>query len=228
MTDSKRDCAACGHAIDASARTCPYCGADPETGEKLDTRSVVETHFPPRGELTTAQRIGRAIREQQALAVGILILVVFLLVGAAHQMAVRRSATGDRSAPAVPLTDLADLNDASQTERAPLPELDFSWTGRPETMEVFLIEPGAVPPPAAAEAASGSAPRTASAVPRPAPRPPRQTPAPGPRTSPPADPGPQTNEPVTPSSDPQQQQDAPPPDAADPPPAPADPPPPRF
>ncbi len=146
MTD-KKQCAACGHEIDAGARICPYCAGDPETGRRVDPATLLQTHFPMRDTAPKA-RIAEFLRERQGLVVGGLIIVVFLLVGAAHQMVVRRNQALESSAPAVPLTDLADLNQPAAEKQLPIPDLEFTWTGRPETMEVLLVEPGAAAPPA--------------------------------------------------------------------------------
>ena len=41
---SESVCTACGHHIDPSARLCPYCGADPRTGEKVIDTFYVTDH----------------------------------------------------------------------------------------------------------------------------------------------------------------------------------------
>ena len=38
MSDPKTQCVACQHEIDASAKLCPFCGANPVTGEKFPRR----------------------------------------------------------------------------------------------------------------------------------------------------------------------------------------------
>lgn len=143
-----KKCVACGHGIDPDARLCPYCGADPVTGEKFDPTPIVKSHFPDRRELSAGERVVQALRERQGIVVAAVIILVFLAVGAAHQYVTRRAAAFQPDTPPVPLTDIADLADEQRSgEPAPLPEVGFQWTGRPEVMKVMLVEPGAVAPP---------------------------------------------------------------------------------
>jgi hypothetical protein len=151
MTETK-ECAACGHEIDAAARICPYCAGDPETGRRVDPAPILQSHFPMKDTAPKA-RVVEFLRERQGLVVAAVIIGVFLLVGAAHQMVTRRNLALESSAPAVPLTDLADLNQPPEEKQLPIPDLEFRWTGRAETMDVLLVEPGAVAPPAPAPAA---------------------------------------------------------------------------
>lgn len=167
MATDRKDCVACKHAIDAAARICPYCGADPESGTKVDTRPIVEAHFPPRGEMTRLQRLLEYFRERQALVVVAVIVTVYILLGAAHQMVARRNADLEATAPAVPLTELADLNDPAPEPQLPIPELDFGYQGNPQTMGVMLIEPGAVAPPPDPAQTTTAAPRTSPPPPPP-------------------------------------------------------------
>src|ERR1044072_840579 len=54
MRMSKAVCAACQHKIDQTAKLCPYCGANPVTGERvLDTQAILEEVFHPRQISTT-------------------------------------------------------------------------------------------------------------------------------------------------------------------------------
>lgn len=158
MAIETKSCVACTREIDSAARLCPYCGADPESGQKVDTRPIVEAHFPPRGEMTGFQRMLEYFRERQALVVVVVIVTVYLLLGAAHQMVARRNAALEATAPAVPLTELTDLNDPGpEAQQLPIPELEFEYVGNPRTMTVMLIEPGAVaPPPDPAETQTAS------------------------------------------------------------------------
>lgn len=166
MTEQKA-CVACGHEIDAAARLCPYCGADPETGKRFDPKPILERHFPAR-DLSRSTRAREFFRERQALVVTGIIIGVFLLIGAAHQFASRRAASADPNVPPVPLAELASLNDEAEREELPIPELEFSWTGRPESMKVMLIEPGAVPPPPEEQAKVLAPPRRPAPQPAPA------------------------------------------------------------
>lgn len=168
MATDTKNCVACSHAIDAAARICPYCGADPESGKKVDTRPIVEAHFPPRGEMTRGQRLLEYFRERQALVVVAVIVTVYLLLGAAHQMVARRNAALEATAPAVPLTELTDLNDPGrQADQLPIPDLEFDYVGNPRTMDVMLIEPGAVAPPPDPAQTQTASPGPAQGPPRP-------------------------------------------------------------
>jgi hypothetical protein len=173
MTELK-ECVACRHEIDAAARICPYCGGDPVTGRRFDSAPILQSHFPMRDTAPRA-RVAEFMRERQGLVVAGIIVTIVLLVGAAHQMITRRNQALESAAPAVPLTDLADLNQPTEDQKEiPLPDLEFTWTGQPETMEVLLVEPGAVAPaqPVAptgaagpgAQAAPGSQPPTGPAA----------------------------------------------------------------
>ena len=191
MTD-KKECVACRHEIDAAARICPYCGADPESGRRFDPGPLLQRHFPMKDPAPRA-RVSEFLRQRQGLVVSAVIVLVFLLVGAAHQMVTRRNLALESSAPAVPLTDLADLNQATQQKDLPIPELEFSWTGNPETMDVLLVEPGAVAPAPSPDATStaGPAPQAAPGVPTAAAQQPGRTPQPlGPRRPQPVQAGP--------------------------------------
>jgi hypothetical protein len=87
----KTECRSCGHRIDASARLCPFCGADPDTGRKVDTAPILEKHFPRRAELPAKERAADFLRARQGLVVTIFILVAGLLAIALHQMVTRRT-----------------------------------------------------------------------------------------------------------------------------------------
>ncbi|HEU5162419.1 MAG TPA: zinc ribbon domain-containing protein [Thermoanaerobaculia bacterium] len=186
MTD-KKECVACRHEIDAAARICPYCGADPGSGRRFDPAPILQSHFPMKDPAPRA-RVLEFLRERQGLVVSAIVVILFLLIGAAHQMITRRNLALESSAPAVPLTDLADLNQAGQDQKElPIPELQFAWTGNPETMDVFLIEPGAVAPPPSPEATTttaGPATTPPQRAPAAAAQGPRRTPPPGPARPP--------------------------------------------
>ena len=53
---TEKNCAACNHAIDAAAKLCPYCGADPATGERVDTQAILQEVFNTR-ELSTSESV---------------------------------------------------------------------------------------------------------------------------------------------------------------------------
>ncbi|HUP65783.1 MAG TPA: zinc ribbon domain-containing protein [Thermoanaerobaculia bacterium] len=147
MTETdKKECRACRHEIDATAKLCPYCGADPETAERFDATPLLRKHFPMK-DGSGRERALEFLRERQALVVTAVVIGVFFVLGLAHQYIVRWNAAAEARMPAVPLTELADLNEGGAQEELPIPELEFEYIGRPETMGVWLIEPGAVAPP---------------------------------------------------------------------------------
>jgi hypothetical protein len=145
---SKAVCAACRHEIDDAARICPYCGADPRTGKKaVDTQAILEEVFHPR-HVTTTESVMEFARQRQGVVIALGVVGLVLLLAAFHQFVMRRNATAVSDAAAVPLTDVADLsNQADETQKIPMPELQFQYDGNPKTMHTFIVEPGAVAPP---------------------------------------------------------------------------------
>jgi len=141
-------CVACRHEIDAAARLCPYCGADPRTGEKVDTQAVMQEVFQPR-KISAAEGLLEYARQRQGLVIAVAILLGFLILGGLHQFISRRNQTAVSDADAVPLTDVADLNNQPEdtTKPIPMPEMQLQYDGHPETMRNLVVEPGAVPPP---------------------------------------------------------------------------------
>ena len=51
MEMTEQTCRSCGHTIDGAAKLCPFCGADPATGEKVDVTPLVQEHFPPKARV---------------------------------------------------------------------------------------------------------------------------------------------------------------------------------
>ena len=140
-------CVACRHEIDAAARLCPYCGADPRTGEKVDTQAVMQEVFQPR-KISATEGLLEYARQRQGVVIAAAVLLGFLVLGGLHQLISRRNqALSD--ATAVPLTDVADLNNQPEetTKPIPMPEMQLQYDGHPETMRNLVVEPGAVPPP---------------------------------------------------------------------------------
>jgi hypothetical protein len=145
---SKVACAACGHQIDAAARLCPYCSADPRSGEKVvDTESVMQEVFRPR-EVSTSESVIEYARQRQGLVIAVAVMVIFLGLALLHQFVTRRSEAAAAASPAVPLTEISDLsNQPSSDAEVPLPDLDFQYQGQPKRMQTFIVEQGAVAPP---------------------------------------------------------------------------------
>ncbi len=144
----KSSCVSCGHSIDASAKLCPYCGADPKTGEKQDPTPLVQSHFPPRESMPAHESFLEFIRARQSIVVALVIVGVLLIAVAMHQMIIRRNLNVVSDVPAIPLTEVADLsNQPAATEELPMPELEFETDGVVRNVRTLLLEPGAVPPP---------------------------------------------------------------------------------
>ena len=199
---SKVVCAACRHEIDAAARLCPYCGADPHSGEKpVDTQAILQEVFQPR-RVSATEGVLEFARQRQGVVIAIAILVGLLLLAGVHQLIVRRNANAVSDASAVPLTEVTDLSEQpDETKQLSMPELQFQYDGHPQTMSTFVVEPGAVAPPhdvidqligqqqsrraRAAAAAASTAP--------PAPQPSQAPQVEGPPVSPPPPPQPPTS-----------------------------------
>jgi hypothetical protein len=174
MSD-RTTCAACQRAIDASAKLCPYCGANPATGERLDTEAILQEVFKPR-EMTTSASVLEYARQRQGAVIAIAAFMVLLIMGVLHQFATMRNASAVSDAPAVPLSELTDVtNKPDETTPAPLPPLNFQYDGQPRTMRTYITEPGATTPPeilaeqqaaaqAKAAAAAAAKPQQAAAV----------------------------------------------------------------
>ncbi len=148
MTMSSGVCAACKRSIDAAAKLCPYCGADPASGERIDTQAIMQEVFRPK-TVTRSESVMEYARQRQGVVIGVSVVVVFLLLALLHQFVTARNQDAVSEAPAVPLTEIADV--AKQTADATpvhLPDLDFQYEGRAQTMRTFIAEPGAIAPPA--------------------------------------------------------------------------------
>lgn len=145
---SKGVCAACDRNIDDAAKVCPYCGADPRTGQKLvDNDAMMQEVFRPR-EISTAESVLEYARQRQGVVVGVTAIVVFGVLAALHWFVTTRNLSAVSAAPPVSLTEVADLsNQPKESTDITMPELTFQYDGRPQAMRTFIIEPGAVTPP---------------------------------------------------------------------------------
>ena len=152
----KIECRACGHSVDKQARICPYCAANPHTGEAERSRPPIEQLIQPKEQLSFFERASTTIRSRSGsfLAASI-ILGVTLLIIASTVVNERQRAVAD--VPPVPLTEVTDLSSTRErdTEELELPELDFQYDGNPASMETFILEEGAVAPPQEAEEGTG-------------------------------------------------------------------------
>jgi hypothetical protein len=143
---SRSTCAACRRTIDASAKLCPYCGADPASGERLDTQAVLQEVFRPR-ELTTSQTVMEYARQRQGIVIAMSVFAGLLILGALHQWATMRNAEAVSDSPAVPLSEITELTSkAEETRPVPMPALDFQYDGKPQAMRTYIVESGAVKP----------------------------------------------------------------------------------
>jgi hypothetical protein len=157
-------CAACRRSIDAAAKVCPYCGADTATGERIDTQAMLQEIFRPK-DMTTSETVMEYARQRQGIVIGVSVAVVFLLLALLHQFVTARNDSAVSDAPAVPLTEIADVSNlAADSTQTPLPPLDFQYEGRPQAMRTFIAEPGAIAP-------APPAPATTTAPQPPAPTP---------------------------------------------------------
>jgi hypothetical protein len=145
---SKAVCAACRREIDGAARLCPYCGADPTSGEKpVDTQAILQEAFQPR-RVSAAEGVLEYARQRQGVVIAIGILVGLLLLAGVHQFIVRRNASAVSDASAVPLTELTDLStQPEETKQLSMPDLKFQYDGHPQTMSTYVVEQGSVAPP---------------------------------------------------------------------------------
>jgi hypothetical protein len=161
-------CAACNRTIDASAKLCPYCGANPSTGERLDTQALLQEVFRPR-EMTTSDSVMEYARQRQGIVVAVSLIVGFLIIVGVHQFITRRNANVATDLPAVPLTELTDVTKRnSETTPVAMPKLDFQYTGTPKRMRTYVVERGATTPPEVLAAQQAAAAATATAPPAPA------------------------------------------------------------
>src|SRR5215210_6932455 len=101
-------CAACKRSIDAAAKLCPYCGADPVTGERIDTQAILQEVFRPKS-LTRSESVLEYARQRQGVVIGISVAAVLLLLLLLHQFVTVRNDNAVSDAPAVPLTEVADV-----------------------------------------------------------------------------------------------------------------------
>jgi hypothetical protein len=132
---------------------------------------MLQEVFRPK-EMTTSESVIEYARHRQGIVLVVSLLVAFLLLAGLHQFVNMRNAQNVTNATAVPLTELADLqNQADETKPMPMPALDFQYEGRPQVMRTFIVERGAATPPevvaAQQAAAAEAAAKKAAAMPAP-------------------------------------------------------------
>jgi hypothetical protein len=169
---SSSACAACQRTIDASAKLCPYCGANPQTGERIDTQAILQEVFRPR-DVTTSETVIEYARQRQGVVIAVSAFIAFLLLAAFHQFVTMRNARAVTDSPAVPLSEVTELTKkADETTPVAMPHLDFPYDGRPQAMRTFIVERGAIKPPDAVPPPAATATATATATtPAPSPQP---------------------------------------------------------
>lgn len=141
-------CIACHHEIDDAAKLCPYCGADPRTGEKIDTQAILQEVFKPKITSRSATVLDFA-RHRQGAVVAVAVVAGFLILAALYQFAVHRNDTAALAGNGVPITEIADITDQDEDNKPqPMPPLQFAYDGHPQTMRTYIVEPGAIAPPA--------------------------------------------------------------------------------
>ena len=169
---NKVTCAACRHEIDSAAKVCPYCGADPTTGQKVvDSNALLEEMFRPR-HLSASESVLEYARHRQGVVIALSGVVLFLILAALHQFVTMRNQSLVSAAPPVALTEVADVgSQPDETKPQAMPELRFPYEGHPQTMRTFIVEPGAVTPPEVVTVQQAAPPQ-----PQPPPAPPAQHP----------------------------------------------------
>jgi hypothetical protein len=144
---SKAVCVACRHTIDAVAKVCPYCGANPQTGERIDTQAMLQEIFRPR-DMSTGESVLEYARQRQGIVIAITVGVIFLILAGLHQFISIRNDREVTNAAAVPLTEITDLsNQPDEAKPVAMPELPFQYDGRPTVMRTYIMEQGATTPP---------------------------------------------------------------------------------
>jgi hypothetical protein len=140
-----KSCIACKHSIDDQAKICPYCGADPATGEKTDTQAIVEQVFHTKKLSATGTVLDYA-RRRQGIVIGMAAVLAFLILAAIHSFINSRNSTV-ATGPAISLSEIADVaNQKNDTQPAPMPQLNYQFQGRGQVMQTFIAEPGAIAP----------------------------------------------------------------------------------
>lgn len=139
-------CASCRRSIDAAAKLCPYCGANPATGERIDTQAILQEIFRPK-DMSAGESVLEYARQRQGVFITVSAIVAFLLLAGIHQFVTMRNASAVSDAPAVPLTEIVDSpTQAAAAKPVQMPELDFQYSGQAARMRTYIAEKGAVAP----------------------------------------------------------------------------------
>jgi glutaredoxin len=143
--EQKISCMACSHMVDPQARACPYCSADPRTGEKHRPAIPVDDIFSRKKEESSLRRAMHAIRSNENLLLPLSVGVgVLLLIALSTWVTGRQSAATD--VPSIPLSEITSVQRTDQEAPMELPEIQFQFDGNPSSMESLLLEEGAISP----------------------------------------------------------------------------------
>jgi hypothetical protein len=153
MKPERSVCVACRREIDPEARICPFCGANPRSGEHVDTKALLQREFTKKKELAPHQTALEFVRHRQSLVVAAVIAGVFVLLFGLHRLVTYWNQNNVSPAPPQPLTEVADVaGQGQQPQELPIPDLKFAYDGNPKAVHTFLVEPGAVAPTPPAQA----------------------------------------------------------------------------
>jgi cytoskeletal protein RodZ len=143
--EEKIRCEACAHMVDPNARACPYCGADPRTGEKLRPAVPVDDLLSRKKEESALRRAMHAFRSNENLLLPLSVGVgVLLLIALSTWVTRQQSAATD--VPSIPLSEITSVQRTDQEAPTELPEIPFQFDGNPSSMESLLLEEGAISP----------------------------------------------------------------------------------
>lgn len=114
----------------------------------MDTQALVQEVFQSK-TLSTSESVLEYARQRQGIVIVVSLIVGFLILAGLHQFVTMRNATSVTDSPAVPLTEITDVAKLrDEGTPVPMPALDFPYEGEPHTMRTFIVEKGAIAPPA--------------------------------------------------------------------------------
>jgi len=154
-------CVTCHHDIDDAAKVCPYCGSEPRTGEKIiDAQAMIDKVFKPKRRGGAHSLLDFA-RQRQGVALAAAVFIGLLILAGVYKFAVQRNDANIAAGSGVPITEVTDVSDQGDENRAlPMPELQFQYDGNPKAMRTYIVEAGAIPPPAPTPAPPTAQPAT--------------------------------------------------------------------